>query len=505
MGQELKMTAIITEKFRVHNANQFFESFSEAAKNTYYLFIGKSTPYTSGTSGGTDASPPTPADDVSSEYYYWDDMLAAKIISTSDVTYAIPRRNWANSTIYDMYEHNISTSNTTTSGATNLYDSTFYFMTSAYRVYKVLDNNGGSAFSGAEPTATGNDPFASGGYVIQYMYSLTTAEVEKFLTTDFMPASTDSTVTAAAVDGSIDSLVVTGGSSYTDGTYYAAVYGDGTNAGTSSGAVISIKVSSGAIVSFGMTAGTDTTMHAVGAGYTYGTVNLGDDYIFTNAALSTSGSLGGGSGASIQVVISPKGGHGKDVIEELGGHYIMMNTTLTQAEGDDVTTANDFRRVGLVVDPYNFGTTTIATATTRRMTKALKLTSVSGTFDGDEKISQTSTGAIGKVVEWDSNNSILYYTQERFGDYGTNGTTGAFVAFSGANQITGATSSAVGTPDSTADSAVTLTGGNTITFTDGYANPELDPDSGEVIYIENRKPISRSSDQTEDIKLIVEF
>ena len=39
-----------------------------------------------------------------------------------------------------------------------------------------------------------------------------------------------------------------------------------------------------------------------------------------------------------------------------------MNTTLTQAEGDDVTTANDFRRVGLVVDPYDFGTTTIATA-----------------------------------------------------------------------------------------------------------------------------------------------
>ena len=95
--------------------------------------------------------------------------------------------------------------------------------------------------------------------------------------------------------------------------------------------------------------------------------------------------------------------------------------------------------------------------------------------------------------------------QERFGDYGTNGTTGAFVAFSGANQVTGATSAAVGTPDSSADSAVTLTGGNTITFSDGYANEEMQPDSGEIIYIENRKPISRSSDQTEDIKLIVEF
>ena len=135
----------------------------------------------------------------------------------------------------------------------------------------------------------------------------------------------------------------------------------------------------------------------------------------------------------------------------------------------------------------------------------MKFTSVSGTFSVDEKISQTSTGAIGKVIEWDSDNNIIYYQQERFGDYGTSGTTGAFVAFSGANKVTGATSAAYGTPDASADSAVTLPGGNSITFTDGYANAELQPDSGKIIYIENRKPISRASDQTEDIKLIVEF
>jgi hypothetical protein len=139
------------------------------------------------------------------------------------------------------------------------------------------------------------------------------------------------------------------------------------------------------------------------------------------------------------------------------------------------------------------------------MTYALKLTTQSGTFDGDEKISQATTGAIGKVVEWDSSNSILYYTQERFGDFGTNSTTGSYVAFSGANVVTGATSSAVGTPDSGADSLVTLAGGNTISFTDGYANPELAADSGNLIYLENRKPISRSNDQIEDIKVIVEF
>ena len=183
----------------------------------------------------------------------------------------------------------------------------------------------------------------------------------------------------------------------------------------------------------------------------------------------------------------------------------MLATTLTAAEGDDVTTENDFRKLGVVVDPNSFGTSSVASVSTARLTYAIKLTSQSGTFDGDEKISQATTGAIGKVVEWDSSNSILYYTQERFGDYGTNGTTGGYVAFSGANVITGATSSATGTPDASADSAVTLAGGNTITFADGYANPELDPDSGDIIYLENRKPISRSSDQIEDIKVIVEF
>jgi hypothetical protein len=92
----------------------------------------------------------------------------------------------------------------------------------------------------------------------------------------------------------------------------------------------------------------------------------------------------GGSGGVVEVIISPKGGHGYNAVKELGAHYVMMNTTLTQAEGDDVSTANDFRRVGLVVDPYNYGTTTVASASTRRQTFALKLTGVSGTFDGDE-------------------------------------------------------------------------------------------------------------------------
>ena len=498
------MSAIITEKFRQHNATQFFESFTEASKSTYYLFIGKSTAFTTATTTGSDSSPPTPADAVGEiEYYAWDSMLAAKNIASSDVTYALPRRNWTNGTIYDMYKHNISSSSTSTSGASNLYDSTFYFLTSANRVYKVLDNNAGAAYSGSEPTSESTSPFALGGYILKYIYSVTSAESAKYLTTDYMPVSTDSTVSAAATDGQIESLVVTAGSGQTNGTYYAAVYGDGANQGTSSGAIVRITVSGGAIASFGLTAGTDTTIHSGGTGYTYGTVNLGSGYTFSDTGLSSASAIGG-TGGAIEVMISPKNGHGYDAVVELGGHYVMSATTLTQAENDDITIANDFRQVGIVVDPTTYGTTTVASDATSRQTYVVKMSSSSGTFEIDEKITQASTGSVGKVVEWDTSLSLLYFQQERFGDFGTNSTTGDNTAFSGANLITGGTSGATGTPSTTTET-VTLANSNTVSLTTGYANPELQPDSGTIIYLENRKPISRSSDQTEDIKIIIEF
>ena len=80
------MAAIITEKFRQHNAEQFFESFSEAAASNYYLFIGKASPFTTSTSGGTDTTPPTPQDIVTVENYKWDSMLAAKKIGPQSLS-----------------------------------------------------------------------------------------------------------------------------------------------------------------------------------------------------------------------------------------------------------------------------------------------------------------------------------------------------------------------------------------------------------------------------------
>ena len=485
------MAAIITNKFRINNAEQFVESFSETANTTYYLFIGRAHAWASDVDAqgntiteGTDASPPTPNDDVTSEFYNYDDMLGAKLIASTDVSHVIPRRNWTTGTTYDMYEHNISSSNAAASGATNLFDSTYVVMNSSYAVYKVIENDGATA-STVEPTSTSNSIFAtSDGYRWKYMYSLTSAETLNFMSTDFIHCSTDSTVSAAAVDGALDTaLVVAGGSSYntSSGATISAIpiRGDG------SSGVASVVISSGAVASVSIT--------TAGTGYTYAYIRDADIIAATNAG-------GAGSGANINIIIPPKGGHGYNAVKELGGFYVMMNKSLVGIEGtSDIGVANDFRRIGLLKDPYNFGTTTIATASTRRQIYAAVFSSVSGTFVADEEINQATTGAVGKVIEYDSTNKILFWYQTRFPDVGTD-TNGNLTAFSGANAITGQTSSAAATPNTSSSDTT-----NGVVFASGYSNPELAYDSGDIIYVEERSPITRASDQTENIKLIIEF
>jgi len=485
------MAAIITNKFRINNAEQFVESFSEASPETYYLFIGRAHAWASDADAqgntiaeGTDASPPTPNDDVSSEFYNWDDMLGAKIIASTDVSRVIPRRNWTTGTTYDMYEHNISSSNAANSGATNLWDSSFVVMNSAYAVYKCIENDGATA-STVEPTSTSNSIFStSDGYRWKYMYSLTSAETLNFMSTDFIHCSTDSTVSAAAVDGALDTaLVVAGGSGYntSSGSTISAIpiRGDG------SSGVASVTISSGAIASVSIT--------TAGTGYTYAYIRNADIIAATNAG-------GSGSGANINVIIPPKGGHGSNALKELGAFYVMLNKSLVGAEGtSDIGVANDFRRIGLVRNPTNFGTSTVASATTRRQLYAAVFSSVSGTFTADEEINQATTGAVGKVVEYDSTNKILYWYQTRFPDVGTD-SDGNLTAFSGANAITGQSSSASATPNTSSSATV-----NAVSFSSGYSNPELAADSGDIIYVEERSPITRASDQTENIKLIIEF
>src|SRR5210317_827771 len=498
------MPAIITNKFRMNNAEQFSESFSEASPTVYYLGIGRAQEFGTLTRPdgrtdyeGTESAPITPADSVLNEFKNYDDLLAAKKITGSNVSFVVPRRNWTSGTVYDIYRHDYeeyvtgstSTRVTSNSGATTLFDSTFYVVTDEYKVYKCLDNNGNSQ-STDKPTGTTTSVITtSDDYKWKYMYTLSASEQANFLSTDFMGVSTNSTVSAAAVDGALDVIKIkTGGSAYTvsggatTGTITAIpIRGDGT------GGVVSVTLTSGVI--------TAVTVTTRGSGYTSGYIRNADIITATNAG-------GAGSGAELDVIIPPKGGHGFNAVEELGGFFVMLNTSLEGTESTnsgDFTAANDFRKITLIKDPNN-ASGSAASATTLRGTYAIKIASspTPGTFTADEEINQATTGAVGKVVEWDSVNGILYYVQTRHNDAGAD-SDGNITAFSGANVITGQGSSATGTPDASTQTV------NQVSFTSGYAAPELQHDSGEILYVENRTKIARATDQTENIKLIIEF
>ena len=495
------MPAIVTNKFRVHNQEQFVESFSEASANVYYLMLGRPQAFATSTrpdgrteNEGSDSVPIAAPDSVDSEFYTFDDAIAAKKITSSDVSIAIPRRNWTTGTVYDLYRHDYgrritgtTTVKTASSGASNLFDSTFYVVSSTFNVYKCLDNNNGAA-STVEPT-TVLTPIqtTADGYKWKYMYTLSASQQTNFLSTDFMAVATNGTVSAAAVNGAIDIITVkAGGTGYT--TSGAASTGTITSVpirGDGSNGACTVTIASGIV--------TSVTVTTAGTGYTYG-------YIRNADILSQGG--GTGSGAELDVIIGPKGGHGFNAIKELGGFFVMLNVNFEGVEsgsGSDVSAANDFRRIALIRDPYSAGSA--ASSTTLRATKAIRFAAspTPGSFQVDEEINQATTGAVGKVVEWDSTNRVLYYIQTRFNDEGAD-SDGDLTAFSTAAVITGQSSSATGTPDTGFTDTV-----NGSSFTAGYSASELDADTGDVMYIENRAPITRATDQTENVKLVVEF
>jgi len=418
--------------------------------------------------------------DASSDFYIKEDTPNREKYSLEPVVNSLDLTTGESTNIlfYEDFLNQLKSYGSDTSQQNVLFDTNFYAMNSSRNVYKCLDNNNNTA-STVEPTGTNASTILStaDGYKWKYMYTLSASEQSNFLSTDFMAVSTNSSVSSNAVDGAIDIVKIkTAGSGGADGTHTGiAIKGDGT------GGVVSVVVTSGAVTAVNVT--------SAGTGYTFGTIS--------NAQIVSAGATNL-VGAELDVIIPPKGGHGFNAVQELGAFFVMTNVSLEgteSANSGDVSVANDFRRVCLIRDPQSGGSA--ASAVTLRATKAVQLTGVSGSFNVDEKITQASTGAVGIVVEWDSTNSLLYYVQTRHNDEGVDAN-GNQTAFSGTNVITGA-GGASGTPVSTSGTV------NNVVIASGYSVPEIDHDSGDVLYVENRAPITRAADQTENIKLIIEF
>ena len=180
-------------------------------------------------------------------------------------------------------------------------------------------------------------------------------------------------------------------------------------------------------------------------------------------------------------IISPQYGHGANPVEELGGNMVMINSRLEFAEGSgDFPTDNDFRRIGLIQDPFSSGTT-VATGPNYAAYHKMTLSSVSG-LSVDDIIKDASTDgsgvAVSRVVSI-SGNVVSHIPQAN--------SAGGYVNFAGADTVF------VGSTNIGTVSAVDST------------FPEIVKYSGNILYVENRGAVTRAADQIEDIKLIIQM
>ena len=494
-----------------------------SSSNAYYSFIGLPNP--TDYQSDWNSSPPAPKDNFREENDYWDTMVALKKINASDVRQVIPKRTWTSGTTYDMYRHDYSVTNTASvSGATNLYSAFYYVMNSDFRIYVCLQNgtdpnNPNGKPSLDEPTFTDLEPRSAGssgdGYIWKYLYTIKPTEVVKFESTDFMPvpanwstSSDNAAVRDNAVDGSIKIVTVTNagvGLGTANQTYTRVpIQGDGT------GAECTVTVGADSKIS-------GVTVSNQGSGYSYGSVNLQGGGVPTGTTIPT-----------FDVIMSPQGGHGADVYRELGAYNVLLYSRIeNDNENPDFITGNQIARVGVVENP-EVSSGTVLTSDKASALNALKLTGVgysSATFTADSYFTQTvATGstAVGRVVTYDQTTGVLKYWQDKsivgFTSTGigvTNPTYGFDLKEFTASPDAGGSVTIVPSSGSNLAIDTSFTGITTIinnrtyylgqSFTSGVAGPEVKKHAGNIIYVDNRPSITRSSNQKEDIKIILQF
>ena len=516
------MAAIITDQIRILNAKNFVAGVSTST-NSYYSFVGLTDP--TAIQSDWDNDPPSPIDNFTNHNDFWDTAIALKKINSSDVKQVVTRNSWTSGTTYDYYRHDYSITNPPKHAqGTSLYSSNYYVLNSDFRVYICLKNgtspeNPDGRPSLDEPTFTDLEPKAAGtsgdGYIWKYLYTIKPSELIKFDSTEYMPVPSDwatgsenAAVRDNAVDGGIKCVVIQNrgvGLGTANRTYTRVpIKGDG------SGAECTVTVNADQNIG-----SVDITNQ--GSNYTFGTVDI----------------VAGGlprpdSYPQLDVIIPPTGGHGADIYKELGATNALVYSRIeNDSENPDFITGNQIARIGILENPKAFGSSSILTLDKASAAYAMRLTGTgysSATFTPDSIITQTTgTGvtAIGKVISYDQLTGVLKYWQDRtmagFTTVGAATTTPIYgfnadrftadVSDGGSVNITGGSIS-LGI-NTSFDGLSTSINNKTYylgqTFTSGLSNPEVKKYSGNMLYIDHRPAITRSSNQKEDIKVILQF
>ena len=479
LAQQFRTTLLLggadwTVKADITSTNTALMSAGAATTSEFYLGVGRPQSWTN------DTAPPAPTQDTQSlDFTAWRDLLGAKHITANNSALVITRHDWATDTVYTQYDDTNA----------SLMSNTFYVLDTTelpYKVYKCLWNNADSdhvtgANSTIAPSTTGSTvipKLTADGYVWKYMYTITTDDYT-YLTADWMPVKTNSTVSADATDNAgklhvVVPLVVTaGGSDYNPAVDAAAtVLGDGIEATISAGG---ITFSAGAVANVSFNAG--------GSGYT------------TVDAISVTQS-GSSNTATVRALIPPYPNHGHDAVKELGCVSVMLTAELAYAEphsNSSMTVVNEYRRVMLLRDPL-LADGSVANGIFYQQTYDCSLTSNTATFEPDDVVTAnvveddgttyTVTGTVVDVIKNSESpqESVVRITNVH--DGGRTADPDEGVAFANTDIITSSSVSAVlGT----------------------VREPELKFYSGNVLYIDQRVPVTRSDAQVEEVRLVFGF
>lgn len=387
---------------------------------------------------------PSPKDTLENTAKIWDEMVSLKRILPTDIVHVVKRIDWTSGTLYDEYD----------SADEDLFSKSFYVMNSEFNVYKCISNNNGSP-SLVEPTGRSLDiTTLADNYRWKYLYDIPTGTKLKFLTNNWMPVLTDDNVASSAKGGAIEQIkILNGGLDYST-LSTIKITGDGENA------EISPKLNLGVLYDFSYT--------NVGKNYRYATAQIID-------------STGSGKYANIKVMVSPYLGHGYDPISELGSHSLMINVKTEYNEGfGDFPEKFSYRNIGIIknpIDPYN----NVANSLTLNALSGIYVNTVSGAFSQNEFIEGTTSLANAYVVTSNITSGSGYIKFIKSFDLTSN-----YYNFEIDENIIGKTSGATAKVTSLLES-------------------EVLQNQGYIYYIENRAPITRSLDQTDNLHLVIEF
>ena len=511
------MSAIISDKFRILNAETFVRTITGVS--TAYTFIGQPNAYNPkvGTGRVDWGLGPAPLDNRDQENKIKETIIALNKITPDNVRRIVRRVTWETGKIYEMYRHDYSIYNLSPqTNSSSLYETNYYVVNKNYRVYICLNNgtnneNPLGRQSIDEPDFVDLEPSVAGtsgdGYIWKYLFTISPSDIIKFDSENYIPlpsnwgeVGTESfSVKNNAVEGKIESVVVKSrGLGYSPNSKSISgvpILGDGVG-GKATVIINEFGEVSNVIVTDG------------GYGYTKGIIN----FAAGAPGISSVDLVSSATPAEFDVIIPPKGGHGYDIYSELGAYRVMVYSRYeTDITNPDVIVGNDFATIGILNNPVVNNGLNYASGL-----KGLKLTGSDTIYQVDDQITQNigaGKTAVGYVASWSNDTKILRYYQSaealdetngyRLYDFTSTPDTG------GSLTIQNYSGTSLNIDTTFNGSTYTINNNRTINlgtnYTSGISSSEYVKGTGDLIYIDNRQPITRSLSQKEDIKIILEF